>query len=864
MSSLQRDWNLQGSRGSIYCASEPDPAGGVQYESGGFILNTKPAAGSGVALGSGGGEGGVGIECGSLFSIVSAPPAPLPTVPTVVVPLAELDVKQMESLCMPSMSMSPSPARRPATLTLDAPCCPRTLHASLLEHQISELEEDDNENLLTVSSITARPLIAKSHELRSSRKTQQYGNGTGNGNGSQTAKSKCIRKAKERDRIVQRRSKPLAKDRDSSTTTTDSGGGNLEPPDGGYGWFIVFGAFSVQFWVAGLVKSYGVLYVEIMETFPSSTATVASWIPAILSALCLVLAPLSSALCQRFSCRAVVFVGGIFCAMGMMLSYFATSLVHLLFTFGILTGIGGGLSTTPGIVIVSQYFDTHRALANGICVSGTAAGSFILPVLIKHLVEKCGFHATLLILGGCMLHVCVSAMLYRPISAYTDLGQAQAPEATEKPLNEDINPSTTGILTTSTYLDTCEVVGDNELSDKFIEHLFLEESKNHLNYYTSKQPAAARQDDKSAQESDDEVKDIIGETTFIKPMKKVRSSGLLHSVEDLSTDSTWVYRKHSGTDSNRGSRRRRNVFANDEVISKIQAHLERPLSPPSVVSRGLSKSMEIPTPVSNLSELKQQQLSDSGGILNSQLVESINADGAADDEDDDDDDEEQLPRTCCERIEMYLDISLLQEPRFILMTLSVTLMSVGCPYMLYYLPAHVISIGYNKSEAGYLVAISAVLDLCGRLGLGWLSDLQLFDRKKTYTLCILGAGLAVLTIPFAKTLILVGLSAAVYGLCLGSWYVLMPVLLADVFGTDRISSSYGLVRMFQSIGAISVPPLAGLLRDLSGDYEICFYCMGSCMVLGCTPLIVWSILEARNHRLFVQGEEDCEDDCEDA
>ncbi|WP_163785782.1 MFS transporter [Proteus mirabilis] len=46
-------------------------------------------------------------------------------------------------------------------------------------------------------------------------------------------------------------------------------------------------------------------------------------------------------------------------------------------------------------------------------VSGTAAGSFILPVLIKHLVEKCGFHATLLILGGCMLHVCVSAMLCR-------------------------------------------------------------------------------------------------------------------------------------------------------------------------------------------------------------------------------------------------------------------------------------------------------------------------------------------------------------------------------------------------------------------------------------------------------------------
>ncbi|KAH8418568.1 hypothetical protein KR222_002212, partial [Zaprionus bogoriensis] len=849
----------QGSRGSVYCASEPDPAGGVQYESGGFVLNdTLSAAGQ---------DAGAGVACqpnsGSLFSVVSAPPAPLPAI--AVAPLAELDVKQMQALCVPTPSPCASPARRPATLSLDAPCCPRTLHASLLEHQISELEEDDNENLLTVSSITARPLIAKSHELRSSRKQQQHQQQLAS---SGTARGKCQRRAKELEqRPAPRRTRPSAKDRDSSTSTTESGGVVMEPPDGGYGWFIVFGAFSVQFWVAGLVKSYGVLYVEIMETFPSSTATVASWIPAILSALCLVLAPLSSALCQRFSCRAVVFVGGIFCALGMILSYFATNLLHLLFTFGILTGIGGGLSTTPGIVIVSQYFDKHRALANGICVSGTAAGSFVLPILIKHLAENCGFHGTLLILGGCMLHVCVSATLYRPLSAHLEQEQAQSQDEASKPLGEEINPSTTGMLTTSTYLDTCDVVS-NELNDRFIEHLFLEECKNHMNYYASKTSAQ----DKSAQESDDEVKDIIGETTFIKPMKKVRSSGLLHSVEDLSTDSTWVYRKHSGTDSNRGSRRRRNVFANDETISKIQAHLEKPLSPPSVVSRGLSKSMEIPTPVSNLSELKQQQQQQSdGSILDSQVLESTavydddddDYDNNEADEDDDDDDEEerQLKRSCCARIEMYLDISLLQEPSFILMCLSVTLMSVGCPYMLYYLPAHVISIGYNKSEAGYLVAVSAVLDLCGRLGLGWLSDLQLFDRKKTYTLCILGAGLAVLTIPFAKTLILVGLSAAVYGLCLGSWYVLMPVLLADVFGTDRISSSYGFVRMFQSIGAISVPPLAGLLRDLSGDYEICFYCMGSCMVLGCTPLVVWTILEARNHRLFVQEEED---ECEEA
>lgn len=144
-----------------------------------------------------------------------------------------------------------------------------------------------------------------------------------------------------------------------------------------------------------------------------------------------------------------------------------------------------------------------------------------------------------------------------------------------------------------------------------------------------------------------------------------------------------------------------------------------------------------------------------------------------------------------------------------MMCLSVTLMSTGSPYMLYFLPAYVHQGGYTKTEAGYLVAISAAFDLCGRLGLGWLSDLQLFDRRKTYIGSIVGAGIAVLVIPVANSFYILSCSVAIYGLCLGSWFLLVPVLLADQYGTEKISSTYGLVRMFQSIGAITIPPFAG-------------------------------------------------------
>lgn len=103
-----------------------------------------------------------------------------------------------------------------------------------------------------------------------------------------------------------------------------------------------------------------------------------------------------------------------------------------------------------------------------------------------------------------------------------------------------------------------------------------------------------------------------------------------------------------------------------------------------------------------------------------------------------------------------------------------------------------------------------------------------------------------LTIPLESHSYLVGFSSAAYGLCLGGWYLLVPVLLADLFGTERISSSYGLIRMFQSVGAISVPPLAGYLKDLTDGYEICFYCMGACMVLGSLPLMIVTLIVEPN------------------
>ena len=88
-----------------------------------------------------------------------------------------------------------------------------------------------------------------------------------------------------------------------------------------------------------------------------------------------------------------------------------------------MTGVGVGLSTTPGVILTARYFDKRRGIANAFCLSGTAAGSFALPFLIEFLLDAYEFRGTMLVLGGCMLHILISSALFRPLAVHVTIQQ---------------------------------------------------------------------------------------------------------------------------------------------------------------------------------------------------------------------------------------------------------------------------------------------------------------------------------------------------------------------------------------------------------------------------------------------------------
>ncbi|XP_078613871.1 monocarboxylate transporter 13-like [Branchiostoma floridae x Branchiostoma japonicum] len=185
-------------------------------------------------------------------------------------------------------------------------------------------------------------------------------------------------------------------------------------PEGGWGWMVVFGTFLVHVMAIGSYRSLGVFYVEFREVFHESAGNT-SFISSVFIATILMCSPIASALSNLTSCRTVVMAGGVISAVGLGVSYFAQSVVHLIITIGLISGFGNSLMYSPSLAMVGKYFDKRHATANGIAISGTGVSMFVLSPLFQFLIDEYRWNGALLIYGAISLNGCVCGALLRPL-----------------------------------------------------------------------------------------------------------------------------------------------------------------------------------------------------------------------------------------------------------------------------------------------------------------------------------------------------------------------------------------------------------------------------------------------------------------
>ncbi|GAA6089869.1 monocarboxylate transporter 1b [Tachysurus ichikawai] len=186
------------------------------------------------------------------------------------------------------------------------------------------------------------------------------------------------------------------------------------PPEGGWGWAVVVGAFiSIGFSYA-FPKSITVFFKEIEVIF-NATSSQVSWISSIMLAVMYAGGPISSILVNKYGSRPIVIIGGCLASIGLISASFCNTVEGLYFCVGVIGGLGLAFNLNPALTMIGKYFYKKRPIANGIAMAGSPVFLSTLAPLNSWLYDQFGWRGSFLVLGGALLNCCVAGSLMRPI-----------------------------------------------------------------------------------------------------------------------------------------------------------------------------------------------------------------------------------------------------------------------------------------------------------------------------------------------------------------------------------------------------------------------------------------------------------------
>ncbi|CAH1278476.1 unnamed protein product [Diabrotica balteata] len=203
------------------------------------------------------------------------------------------------------------------------------------------------------------------------------------------------------------------------------------PPDGGYGWVIVFASFISNMVVDGVGLSFGLILPYLVEEY-STTKGVAAWVGSVLAGAQMGAGPIVSAVANKFSCRTASIFGCILASSCMALSTFCPSIPVMMVVYGVMGGTGYSFIYLPAVVMVGYYFESKRSLATGIAVCGTGVGAFAFAPLVNFLVKSYGWKTTNLCLAGITLSCALFGALMKPLT-YEEVKEEVVQQVPAKP-----------------------------------------------------------------------------------------------------------------------------------------------------------------------------------------------------------------------------------------------------------------------------------------------------------------------------------------------------------------------------------------------------------------------------------------------
>lgn len=546
------------------------------------------------------------------------------------------------------------------------------------------------------------------------------------------------------------------------------------PPDGGWGWMVVFASFMIHVLADGFTYTFGIYFVQLVQYYNASAAAT-SWIASILVGVTLGSGPVAGMLVNKFGCRSVTITGALLASISLFVSIGAPNVETLYVTIGLGAGFGFGLIYLPAIVCVTGYFEKRRSFATGIAVCGSGIGTFAFSPLVEYLISEYSWQNSLIIISGLMLNCVVFGAMFRPMEDSLDVqGAIQDLEASGNHLHHETMPLND--------LPRIQLTGD-------------ELKKNNSDMNLVRQCHGSNNIQRIA--SHGNLNPIQQNLVNTDAARMTASQPLLPASEKqgIIMESDHLQRNKSGSlpPSHHGSGLlyRKDIFYRGSLLN-IPEYKQDPSSYRASITR-------IPDPDETPSEAEKAKVC---GCV-------------------------PCSRETRDAMNNLMDWGLLTDGIFILFALSNFCTSIGfnAPYI--FIVDRAIHFGIPDSQASFLLAVIGISNTVSRILLGYISDQPWVNRLYLYnvalTLCGIGTCGSIWFYSYSSQIFY----AAVFGSMSGAYVGLTSVVLVDLLGMERLTNAFGLLLMFQGIASLIGPPICGMLFDLTDSYDYSFLLAGS-------------------------------------
>lgn len=202
-----------------------------------------------------------------------------------------------------------------------------------------------------------------------------------------------------------------------------------------YGWVVALTTFLTMLATAGSLGTAGVMIQPLEKEFGWSNADISTAL-AIRLVLFGMMGPFAAALMNRFGVRQVVVSALTLIFIGLAGSLFMTQVWQLILFWGVIAGIGTGMTALVlGATVATRWFKQRRGLVVGMLTASTATGQLVFQPLVASVANSIGWRPAMgITLAFIIAAFILVALLMRnhpddvALPAYGDTERTPAPK----------------------------------------------------------------------------------------------------------------------------------------------------------------------------------------------------------------------------------------------------------------------------------------------------------------------------------------------------------------------------------------------------------------------------------------------------